>query len=203
MIKLDLYKYSKKNLVYKFLIKKILRINVELLKKDFLHFDNIDLEFKESFFYEYYKKNPTTDWVGNINERDHYQSNHNLQSKDEFYKPVRKLESFLNRKIKEKLFIKNMNGKFKIKNMWFTIQKKNEDHSIHNHPKSILSGVSYFKIEEKKGGELILYKKDKKITFMPKKNDLVIFNSETMHSVNSFIGESDRIAVAWDAIYSF
>ena len=203
MIKLDLYKYSKKNLVYKFLIKKILRINVELLKKDFLHFDNIDLEFKESFFYEYYKKNPTTDWVGNINERDHYQSNHNLQSKDEFYKPVRKLESFLNRKIKEKLFIKNMNGKFRIKNMWFTIQKKNENHSIHNHPKSILSGVSYFKIEEKKGGELILYKKDKKITFMPKKNDLVIFNSETMHSVNSFIGESDRIAVAWDAIYSF
>ena len=203
MIKLDLYKYSKKNLFYKFLIKKILRINVELLKKDFLHFDNIDLEFKESFFYEYYKKNPTTDWVGNINERDHYQSNHNLQSKDEFYKPVRKLESFLNKKIKEKLFIKNMNGKFKIKNMWFTIQKKNEDHSIHNHPKSILSGVSYFKIEEKKGGELILYKKDKKITFMPKKNDLVIFNSETMHSVNSFIGESDRIAVAWDAVYSF
>jgi len=203
MIKLDLYKYSKKNLVYKFLIKKILRINVELLKKDFLHFDNIDLEFKESFFYEYYKKNPTTDWVGNINERDHYQSNHNLQSKDEFYKPVRKLESFLNKKIKEKLFIKNMNGKFRIKNMWFTIQKKNENHSIHNHPKSILSGVSYFKIEEKKGGELILYKKDKKITFMPKKNDLVIFNSETMHSVNSFIGESDRIAVAWDAIYSF
>ena len=203
MIKLDLYKYSKKNLFYKFLIKKILRINVELLKKDFLHFDNIDLEFKESFFYEYYKKNPTTDWVGNINERDHYQSNHNLQSKDEFYKPVRKLESFLNKKIKEKLFIKNMNGKFRIKNMWFTIQKKNEDHSIHNHPKSILSGVSYFKIEEKKGGELILYKKDKKITFMPKKNDLVIFNSETMHSVNSFIGESDRIAVAWDAVYSF
>ena len=203
MIKLDLYKYSKKNLVYKFLIKKILRINVELLKKDFLHFDNIDLEFKESFFYEYYKKNPTTDWVGNIDERDHYQSNHNLQSKDEFYKPVRKLESFLNKKIKEKLFIKNMNGKFRIKSMWFTIQKKNEDHSIHNHPKSILSGVSYFKIEEKKGGELILYKKDKKITFMPKKNDLVIFNSETMHSVNSFIGESDRIAVAWDAIYSF
>lgn len=203
MITLDLYKYSKKNLFYKILIKKILRINVELLKKDFLHFDNIDLEFKESFFYEYYKKNPTTDWVGNIDERDHYQSNHNLQSKDEFYKPVRKLESFLNKKIKEKLFIKNMNGKFRIKNMWFTIQKKNEEHSIHNHPKSILSGVSYFKIEEKKGGELILYKKDKKITFMPKKNDLVIFNSETMHSANSFIGESDRIAVAWDAIYTF
>ena len=203
MIKLDLYKYSKKNLFYKFLIKKILRINVELLKKDFLHFDNIDLEFKESFFYDYYKKNPTPYWGGSIGKKEHYQSNHDLQLKDEFYKPVRKLESFLNRKIKEKLFIKNMNGKFRIKSMWFTIQKKNEDHSIHNHPKSILSGVSYFKIEEKKGGELILYKKDKKITFMPKKNDLVIFNSETMHSVNSFIGESDRIAVAWDAIYSF
>ena len=38
---------------------------------------------------------------------------------------------------------------------------------------------------------------------MPKKNDLVIFNSETMHSVNPYLGNSDRIAVAWDAIYSF
>jgi len=202
VIKIDLYKYSKKNFLYKILIEKILRINVDLLKKDFLHYDNIDLEFKESFFYEYYKKIPTTDWGGNIDQRDHYQSNHNLQSIDEFYKPVKKLENFLNKKIKEKLLIKNMNGKFRIKSMWFTIQKKNEDHSVHNHPKSILSGVSYFKVEEKKGGELILYKKDKKITYMPKKNDLVIFNSETMHSVNHFIGDTDRIAVAWDAIYS-
>ena len=88
--------------------------------------------------------------VGNIGERDHYQSNHNLQSKDEFYRPVKKLENFLNKKIKYELFIKNMNGKFRIKSMWFTIQKKNEDHSSHNHPKSFLSGVYYFKIEEKK-----------------------------------------------------
>ena len=203
MIKIDLYKYSKRNFFYKFLIKKILRINVDLLKKEFLHFDNIDLEFKESFFYEYYKKNPITYWSNNIDKKHHYQSNHNLQLKDEFYKPVKKLEGYLNKKIKKKLFIKNMNGKFRIKNMWFTIQKKNEDHSSHNHPKSILSGVSYFKIKEKKGGELIIYQKDKKITHMPKKNDLVIFNSETMHSVSPYIANSDRIAVAWDAIYSF
>ena len=51
-----------------------------------------------------------------------------------------------------------MIGQFKIKSMWFTIQQQNEKHSSHNHPKSILSGISYFKIDEKKGGELIIDK---------------------------------------------
>ena len=53
---IDLFKYAKKNIFYKFLIKKILRVNVDLLKKEFLHFDNIDLEFKESFFTNIIKK---------------------------------------------------------------------------------------------------------------------------------------------------
>ena len=95
-----------------------------------------------------------------------------------------------------------MIGQFKIKSMWFTIQQQSEKHSSHNHPKSILSGISYFKIDEKRGGELIIDKKDDKIKHMPKKNDLVIFNSETMHSVEPYHGNHDRIAVAWDAIYS-
>ena len=53
-----------------------------------------------------------------------------------------------------------MIGQFKIKSMWFTIQQQNEKHLSHNHPKSILSGISYFKIDEKRGGELIINKKE-------------------------------------------
>ena len=64
----------------------------------------------------------------------------------------------------EHIFKKNCIGKFKIKSLWFTIQKKNLGHSqqMHNHPKSTLSGVSYFKVEKNSGGELNLYFQNKK-----------------------------------------
>ena len=202
MVMLDLYKYSKKNFFYNFIIERLLKIDVHLLKKDFLYIDNIDLGFEENIFYEYYKNNPTTQWVGNKGERDHYQSNHDLQKNYNFKKPVKVLERYLNKKIKKKIIPIKMIGQFKIKSMWFTIQQQNEKHSRHNHPKSILSGISYFKIDEKRGGELIIDKKDDKIKYMPKKNDLVIFNSDTMHSVEPYHGNNDRIAVAWDAIYT-
>ena len=50
MAKIDLYKYSKKNFFYNFIIERLLKIDVHLLKKDFLYIDNIDLGFKENFF---------------------------------------------------------------------------------------------------------------------------------------------------------
>ena len=99
---LDLYKYSKKNFFYNFIIERLLKIDVHLLKKDFLYIDNIDLGFEENIFYEYYKNNPTTQWVGNKGERDHYQSNHDLQKNYNFKKPVKVLERYLNKKIKKK-----------------------------------------------------------------------------------------------------
>ena len=49
-----------------------------------------------------------------------------------------------------------MIGRFKIKNFWFSIQKKNTLHPSHNHPKSVLSGVYYFKIDNNSGGEINL-----------------------------------------------
>ena len=49
---------------------------------------------------------------------------------------------------------------------------------------------------------IILDVGDKKITHSPKINDLIIFNSTVFHSVNPYLSKNDRIAVAWDAIYT-
>ena len=44
---------------------------------------------------------------------------------------------------------------------------------------------------------------NKKVKHTPQKNDLLIFNSSVHHSVNPYFGKNDRIAIAWDAIYTF
>jgi len=199
---IDIYKYSKKNSLYNFFITKVLNINVDRLTLPFFNKENIDLEFNEFFFYDYCKKHPITKWGGGLESRDCYQSNHDLQKFIDFKKPIKILENFLNKKIKQTIFKKNTAGKFKIKSIWYTIQKKNEGVSMHNHPKSILSGVSYFKIDKDSGGELKLHLENKTIEIKPVKNDLIMFNSSAYHSVNSYYGENDRISVAWDAIYT-
>ena len=71
------------------------------------------------------------------------------------------------------------------------------------HPKSLLTGVYYFQVEENSGGLININLESKKIKHEPKKNDLIIFNSNLMHSVDRYYGKNDRIAVAWDAIYTF
>jgi len=120
-----------------------------------------------------------------------------------FKRPIKLLEKFLNEKIKYKIFKKNTIGKFKIKNIWFTIKKNNEGHSLHNHPKSTLSGVYYFKIDLDSGGEFDFNLKGKEVSLKLKKNDLVIISSNILHSVKPYYGKNDRISVAWDAIYTF
>jgi hypothetical protein len=55
-------------------------------------------------------------------------------------------------------------GRFKIKSLWFTIQKFNQGVPLHNHPKSSLSGVYYQQIDENCGGELEIYLKIKKLS---------------------------------------
>ena len=202
---LDLYKYSKKNWLFNFLFSKILKINFNNLSKDFLFKENIDLNFKESFFYEYCMHNERTKWGDNFNKEIPYQSNHDLQKLDELQESIEKLERLLNNNVKKKLFKDSCIGRFKIKSLWFVMQKKNFGHFVtkHNHPKSVLSGVYYFKVEKNSGGELNIYFDNEKAVFIPKINDLIIFNSNVLHSVNSYYGKNDRIAIAWDAIYTF
>ena len=202
---LDIYKYSKKNWLFKFLFSKILRIDINNLSKEFFYKKNIELNFKESFFYDYCENNKVTKWSGSYSIDKLYQSNHDLEKLDDLKEPIRKLEKLLNDNVKNRIFKKDCIGKFKIKSLWFVIQRKNLGHSveIHNHPKSALSGVYYFKVDKNSGGELNLHFENKKTEFIPEIKDLIVFNSNIFHSVNSYHGKNDRIAVAWDAIYTF
>ncbi len=200
---IDIYKYSKKNKIYEFIILKILKINVPLLVKPlFLNF-NLDIGIDEKFFYKYRENYPTTKWMEMEKASKFYQSNHDLNKLDEMKEPIRNFEKILNTEVKFKIFESRPLGKFKIKNMWFTIQKKSERHHSHNHPKAVLSGVYYFKIDNNSGGEINLDLNNEKITYLPEKNNLLVFNSTVYHSVNSYFGNNDRIALAWDAIYTF
>ena len=200
---LDILKYSKKNKIYKFIITKILRINIQLLSKPLFLKYNIDLNLNENFFYEYKKKYPLTKWTTIEESGLRYQSNHDLNNLAEMNEPVKILEKILNTEVKKNVLNLKMLGKFKIKNFWFSMQKKNTVHPSHNHPKSVLSGVYYFKIDNNSGGEINLDLGSKKVKHAPQKNDLLIFNSHVYHSVNDYLGKNDRIAIAWDAIYTF
>ena len=200
---IDLFKYSKKNKFYEFIINKVFKINTSSLTKPFFLQYDIKINLDENFFYDYKNKYPVTKWMKYENAYKFYQSNHNLQKFKEFKEPIKRFEQILNSEVKPKIFNSNEVGKFKIKNIWFTIQQKNEGHHAHNHPKSILSGVFYFKVESNKGGEIDLDLQGEKISHSPIKNQLLIFNSSVFHSVKPYVGNSDRIAVAWDAIYTF
>ena len=76
---LDIYKYSKKNWLFKFLFSKILRIDINNLSKEFFYKKNIELNFKESFFYDYCENNKRTKWGGSYSIDKLYQSNHDLE----------------------------------------------------------------------------------------------------------------------------
>ena len=199
----DILKYSKKNKIYKFIITKILRINIQLLSKPLFLKYNIDLNLNENFFYEYKKKYPLTKWTTIEESGLRYQSNHDLNNLAEMNEPVKILEKILNTEVKKNVLNLKMIGRFKIKNFWFSMQKENTAHPSHNHPKSVLSGVYYFKIDNNSGGEINLDLGSKKVKHAPQKNDLLIFNSHLYHSVNDYLGKNDRIAIAWDAIYTF
>jgi hypothetical protein len=198
---IDLFKYSNRNKFFNFIIKQILKLDNKNLSKPFFYKKNINLEFDNDFFYDYLNDNKITKWSGQ-NPGEHYQSNHDLQKLDNLKKSIKLLEKYLNTEIKGKIFENSKIGRFKIKSLWFTIQKANQGHSKHNHPKSLLSGVYYHQVDENNGGELEIFSQEKKIEYSPKKNDLIIFNSETYHSVKAYYGKNDRIAIAWDAIYT-
>ena len=199
---IDILKYSYRSKIISFFVQNILRINTENLSKPFFFKKNINLEFDNKFFYDYLNKNTITKWSGK-NPGEHYQSNHDLQKIDSLQKSIKLLENYLNNEVKVDIFKNSKIGRFKIKSLWFTIQKLNQGVSKHNHPKSVLTGVYYQQIDENKGGELEIFLKDKILEYTPKKNDLIIFNSETFHSVKPYYGKDDRIAIAWDAIYTF
>ena len=93
---IDIYKYSKKNKIYEFIILKILKINVQLLTKPlFLNF-NLNIDIDEKFFYEYREKYPITKWMEMEEVSKFYQSNHDLTKLAGMKKLIKNLEKILN-----------------------------------------------------------------------------------------------------------
>ena len=198
---IDLYKYSNKSIILKFIIKYVLKVEFNQSLKSFFTKENVDLGFNLQFFYDYKKKFTQTKWMEKAEKRQHYQSNHDLQKYPEAQDVIKKIENILNLKIKNKIFKNNCFGRFVIKSLWFTIQKKNEGHREHVHPKSILTGVYYFQVDGGSGGAININFENKTVKYQPKIHDLLIFNSNLIHSVDKYDGKNDRIAVAWDAVY--
>ena len=53
---IDLFKYSKKNKFYEFIINKVLKINTSSLMKPFFLRYDVKINLDENFFYDYKKK---------------------------------------------------------------------------------------------------------------------------------------------------
>lgn len=154
---IDLVKKSQKNRLWNFFCKKILKIKINnfFYPRIFIaNFDKSKININD--LYDYKKKFPNNKW-NNLAKKfanETYQSEHDLQKNRIFQELKISIEDLLNTKIKPKLLYKPKLGKFKIKNMWFTIMEKNNSHHSHCHPKSTLSGVMYVKKKKNNDGML-------------------------------------------------
>jgi len=177
---LDLLKKCKRNKIWNFFAKKILNFQLDdfLYPKIFIYkFDDLRINLQD--IYDYSKSFPQNKWndlakkMGNNT----YQSEHDLQDHKIFLNLKYQVELFLNISIKPLITEKKTLGKFKIKNMWFTIMKKNTSHHRHFHPKSVLSGVIYAKKK---------FNNDGKLKILIPENNLAEYNSQKLqqHQVN-------------------
>ena len=154
---IDLYKKCRNSNLWNFFCKKILNFefNDFLYPKIFIYkFKSLDVNLED--IYNYSERFPKNKWnelakeMGNTT----YQSEHDLQNNAIFINLKYQIESLLNSSIKPLITHEKSLGKFKIKNMWFTIMKKNTSHHKHFHPKSVLSGVIYVKKRINNDGRL-------------------------------------------------
>ena len=169
--------------------------------------------------YSYKKVNPYNSYSyhGHYNI---YQSEHDLFKKRKFNKYSIQLKT----KYIEKIFSKILKYKPEVqfKKMWFVVTKKSGSMKMHNHPDGHFSGVLYYQVPKVKAsgflkinnpmkninifevkGKKILKKKftNSYLVLKPKKNDVFLFSSFLMHSVDN--GEDinlDRISVPFDFI---
>ena len=150
-----------------------------------------------------------------------YQSEHNLNEKFFFMEISEKIEKFINYNITKPLNIKKIN----LIKMWFVITKNSGIINKHCHLNSHLSGVLFLKINNQNTDsglkiftpydEIDVYryninscKIEKSIfrgdhyLFVPKNNDLVVFDSYLEHSVeNEGSKTNDRISLPFDLVF--
>lgn len=108
---------------------------------------------------------------------------------------------------------------------WITIKKPFQNHQVHHHSNSIISGVFYF--EENEGFESIKFYKQEYSTFpnfhiplnmervsnsefawtwfgiQPKKNTLVLFPSNLKHGVDENKTNVDRRCLAFNCVFEY
>ena len=150
-----------------------------------------------------------------------FQSEHNLNKKKEFIDTSKSIENLLNKNIANIFNSKKIN----LIKMWFVITKQSGIINKHSHFDSDLSGVLYLKVNPKSSNsgleifnpleEMDIYKYNlssnkiekstytgDKYLFIPKNNDLIIFNSYLEHSVqNKDLNITDRISLPFDLIF--
>lgn len=97
---------------------------------------------------------------------------------------------------------------FKISDIWVSILNKGDYNKIHNHPvinpsyynNEQWAGVFYVKTHNH-GGELIIHSPQNPTnthTIEPKDGDLILFNSNTYHSVTPNQSDEQRICLAFN-----
>ena len=145
-MKIDILKKSLKSKYWNLIFNKFFKIDTKKLLEPKIILENFsNLNFDINIIYKYALNNKHTKW---IKGQDPYQSNHDLQDLNDFSEIRIFIEEFLNEKIKP-IFLKDKTiGKFKINSMWFVIMRENTSHTMHAHPKSVLSGVIYLKVQE-------------------------------------------------------
>lgn len=202
------------NLLYPKIIKKNKNLFPIVIKFSVNDILNIDKDI-----HSYRKLNPYNSYSYH-GHHNIYQSEHDIFKKKKF----KNYSTHLKTKYIEKIFFKILKYKsnVKFKKMWFVVTKKSGSMKRHNHPDGHFSGVFYYRVPKvKASGFLKIYNPMKNINLFevkgntilknkftssdlvlkPKKNDVFLFSSFLMHSVDN--GEDiniDRISVPFDFI---
>jgi len=84
---------------------------------------------------------------------------------------------------------------FYITRSWIIKLNKVENNSqFHNHTNSFFTGVLYLDLDE--GQDSIVFQKE--INFLPKKNDLIIFDAKLLHKVGAHLSTNNRVCLAFE-----
>jgi len=111
--------------------------------------------------------------------------------------------------IKEQIS-KTFNRKFTITDVWVSIYDKGDYNKIHNHPPTnptyydneMWAGVFYIKTNDE-GGELLIHSPQNATNtydIKPREGELILFNSNTYHSVTPNQSDEKRICLAFNFI---
>ena len=155
-------------------------------------FLDIDLDFYIKLLYNYKKD----DLGVNVSNVGGWQSSHGLHNDKNF--------KDLCYSIKKSCF-KLWSTNIKILNMWGNISQKHHFNSIHSHGEftpNQWSGCFYLQTFSSSGAFRIHHRSypSRHVDLYPKPNEILLFESETYHSVLPNLEDQDRISIAFNLI---